>query len=73
MSLVEALSKLNLELQDQVLTLEERSQKISLLVGKLCRKLAEKQENQEFREIIAVFRALVPELSGLIDLLFLDN
>lgn len=73
MSLVEALSKLNLELQDQVLTLEERSQKIGHLVGKLCRKLAEKQENQEFREIIAVFRALVPELSGLIDLLFMDN
>jgi hypothetical protein len=33
----------------------------------------EKQENQEYQDIIKIFRQLIPELSGLIDLLFLDN
>lgn len=73
MAFVEALGKLNIDFADKQITLEERTIRIDKLTKRFLAKLLEKQEFEDYKFILKAFKALVPDLNQLIDIIFVDT
>ena len=73
MAFVEALGKLNIDLAEKRISLEERTEKIDKLTKKYLNKLLEKQELEDYKFILKAFKSLVPDLNEMIDIIFVDT